>query len=42
MPYTNSVTEGYNNKIKVLKRLVYGYRNFYRFRKKIFKNIIEL
>lgn len=23
-PYTNSVTEGYNNKIKVLKRLAYG------------------
>ncbi len=35
IPYTNSVTEGYNNKIKVLKRLAYGYRNFYRFRKRI-------
>ncbi|MEQ2128719.1 MULTISPECIES: transposase [Caldanaerobacter] len=23
-PYTNSVTEGYNNKIKVLKRIAYG------------------
>lgn len=35
IPYTNSVTEGYNNKIKVLKRLAYGYRNFHRFRKRI-------
>ncbi|AEM78225.1 ISL3 family transposase [Thermoanaerobacter wiegelii] len=35
IPYTNSVIEGYNNKIKVLKRIAYGYRNFYRFRKRI-------
>jgi transposase len=35
IPYTNSVTEGYNNKIKVLKRIAYGYRNFHRFRKRI-------
>ncbi len=35
VPYTNSVTEGFNNKIKVLKRNAYGYRNFERFRKRI-------
>lgn len=30
-PYTNGYTEGINNKIKVLKRNAYGYRNFERF-----------
>lgn len=34
-PYTNGFTEGCNNKIKVLKRNAYGYRNFIRFRKRI-------
>lgn len=33
--YTNGPTEGYNNKIKVLKRLSYGVRNFNRFRTRI-------
>lgn len=33
--YTNSFTEGCNNKIKVLKRNAFGYRNFRRFRKRI-------
>lgn len=33
--YTNGFTEGCNNKIKVLKRNAYGYRNFERFRKRI-------
>ena len=33
--YTNGFTEGVNNKIKVLKRNAYGYRNFYRFRNRI-------
>lgn len=33
--YTNGFTEGCNNKIKVLKRNAYGYRNFQRFRKRI-------
>ena len=33
--YTNGYTEGCNNKIKVLKRNAYGYRNFTRFRKRI-------
>lgn len=44
-PYSNGFTEGCNNKIKVLKRNAYGYRNFERFRKRIlhcfsYKNII--
>lgn len=34
-PYTNAFTEGTNNKIKVLKRIAYGYRNFERFRNRI-------
>lgn len=34
-PYTNGFTEGCNNKIKVLKRNAYGYKNFERFRKRI-------
>lgn len=34
-PYTNGFTEGINNKIKVLKRNAYGYRNFARFRNRI-------
>ena len=32
---TNGFTEGCNNKIKVLKRNAYGYRNFDRFRNRI-------
>lgn len=35
VPYTNGFTEGCNNKIKVLKRNAYGYRDFERFRKRI-------
>ena len=35
VPYSNSFTEGCNNKIKVFKRNAYGYRNFERFRKRI-------
>ncbi|MGI6331946.1 MAG: ISL3 family transposase [Zhaonellaceae bacterium] len=34
-PYTNGFTEGCNNKIKVLKRNAYGYRNYHRFRSRI-------
>ena len=34
-PYSNGFTEGINNKIKVLKRNAYGYRNFERFRNRI-------
>lgn len=33
--YTNGCTEGFNNKIKVLKRMSYGVRNFNRFRNRI-------
>ena len=32
---TNGYTEGCNNKIKVLKRNAYGYKNFNRFRNRI-------
>jgi len=35
VPITNGFTEGCNNKIKVLKRNAYGYRNFNRFRNRI-------
>ena len=34
-PFTNGFTEGCNNKIKVLKRNAYGYKNFKRFRNRI-------
>jgi transposase len=33
--YTNGPTEGYNNKIKVLKRISFGMRNYKRFRTRI-------
>ncbi|MDL2250960.1 ISL3 family transposase, partial [Lachnospiraceae bacterium OttesenSCG-928-J05] len=33
--HTNGPTEGFNNKIKVLKRISYGFRNFERFRNRI-------
>jgi len=35
IPYTNACTEGFNNKIKVIKRIAFGYRNFDRFRNRI-------
>ncbi|MGY3725572.1 transposase, partial [Granulicatella balaenopterae] len=35
-PYTNGPIEGLNNKIKVLKRNAYGYRNFEHFKARIF------
>ena len=34
-PIANGFTEGCNNKIKVLKRNAYGYKNFKRFRNRI-------
>lgn len=34
-PYSNGFTEGTNNKIKVIKRNGYGYRNFKNFRNRI-------
>lgn len=33
--YTNAFTEGINNKIKVIKRIAFGYRNFNHFRNRI-------
>ena len=35
--YTNAVAEGLNNKIKVLKRMAYGYRNEQYFQLKILR-----
>lgn len=35
IPYSNGVMEGYNNKIKVLKRIAFGFRNFDNFRARI-------
>ena len=35
-PYNNGRIEGINNKIKVLNRVAYGYRNFMNFKKRIF------
>ena len=34
-PYTNGFTKGVNNKIKVLKRIAFGYRSFRNFRIRI-------
>ena len=35
VPYSNGVMEGYNNKIKVLKRISFGFRNFNNFKARI-------
>lgn len=35
VPYSNGVIEGYNNKIKVLKRIAFGFRNFHNFKARI-------
>jgi len=34
-PYNNGCIEGVNNKIKVLNRVVYGYKNLYNFKNRI-------
>ncbi|MFC5558232.1 transposase, partial [Ureibacillus thermophilus] len=34
--YNNGILEGSNNKIKVIKRISFGYRSFYHFRNRIF------
>ncbi|MEK6455906.1 transposase [Caldifermentibacillus hisashii] len=34
--YSNGILEGINNKIKVMKRISFGYRSFYHFRNRIF------
>ncbi|GGI66829.1 transposase [Enterococcus alcedinis] len=36
LDYSNGVTEGLNNKIKLIKRVSYGYRNFYHLRDRIY------
>lgn len=38
-PYSNGFTEGCNNKIKVIKRNAYGYRNFKNFRNRILLSV---
>lgn len=35
IPYTNACIEGFNNKIKVIKRNAFGFKNFDRFRNRI-------
>ena len=35
VPYSNGPTEGFNNKIKVLKRISFGFRNFTNFKARI-------
>ena len=37
VPYSNGVMEGYNNKIKVLKRIAFGFRNFQNFKARILR-----
>lgn len=34
-PYTNGLIEGINNKIKVIKRIAFGFRSFSKFKTKI-------
>ena len=36
LTYSNGAVEGTNNKIKVIKRVAYGYRNFINFRSRIY------
>jgi transposase len=42
--YSNGVLEGLNNKIKVLKRIAFGYKNFYHFKNRILitQNLVKL
>ncbi|MCZ2491542.1 transposase [Dellaglioa carnosa] len=35
-PYSNATLKGINNKIKVIKRVSFGYRTFNSFRNRIF------
>lgn len=35
VPYSNGPMEGYNNKIKTLKRIAFGFRNFTHFKARI-------
>ena len=36
LPYSNGITEGINNKIKTIKRVSFGYRNFFNLRDRIY------
>ncbi|MFY1067526.1 transposase, partial [Enterococcus sp. AD013-P3] len=36
LTYSNGFVEGTNNKIKIIKRVAYGYRNFLNFRSRIY------
>lgn len=38
-PFSNAFTEGVNNTVKVIKRVAYGYRNFYNFRARILATV---
>lgn len=42
--YTNGILEGINNKIKVIKRIAFGYRSFLHFKNRILitQNLAEL
>ena len=39
--YSNGLTEGYNNKIKVIQRNAYRFRAFKNFRKRILMNCMK-
>ena len=43
-PYHNGFVEGNNNFIKVLKRIAFGFRSFYRFKARIMicKNLLHI
>ena len=42
--YTNGIIEGINNKIKVIKRIAFGFKSFYHFRNRILitQNLVTL
>ena len=42
--YSNGYTEGINNKIKVIKRIAFGFRSFHRFKARIMicKNLLHM
>ncbi len=41
VPFSNGYTEGCNNRIKVIKRVSYGMRNYERFKKRILHSMIQ-
>ncbi|SHH11657.1 transposase, partial [Tepidibacter thalassicus] len=42
--YTNGLIEGINNKIKVIKRIAFGYKSFFHFKNRILisQNLLKL